>query len=168
MFRSINIAAFATALLVIAGCSDLNDIKDRLDSAESRLEALEKQVDILESNVETLLKLKEYHTIKAVDFKESDSTYEITLTNGEKISLYQGSVGFYTPIMTIDDEGYWMMSLTDSDGKTTSDYVLHNGEKVNAIGEKGKTPQFRVDSNENWEVSYDERATWTDVLNEAG
>ena len=151
------------------GCSDLNDIKDRLDSAESRLEALETQVDILKGNLETLTKLKEYHTIKAVEFDETEKIYEITLTNGEKISLYQGSIGFYSPIMTIDEEGYWKMSLTDAEGTVIEEkYILNNGEKVSAVGEKGITPQFRIDSSENWEVSYDEGTTWTDVLNEAG
>ena len=151
------------------GCSDLNDIKDRLDSAESRLEALETQVNILKGNLETLTKLKEYHTIKAVEFDESTSTYEITLTNGEKINLYQGSIGFYSPVMTIDEEGYWKMSLTSADGTVIEEkHILNNGEKVSAVGEKGITPQFRIDSSENWEVSYDEGATWTDVLNEAG
>ena len=170
MLKRINIAAVATFLLMAAGCSDLNEIKDRLDSAESRLEALETQIDILKGNLETLTKLKEYHTIKAVDFDESKNTYEITLTNGEKLSLYQGSVGFYSPIMTIDEEGYWKMSLTNADGEVIEDtYVLNNnGEKVSAVGEKGITPQFRVDDHENWEVSYDEGTTWTDVLNEAG
>ena len=151
------------------GCSDLNDIKDRLDSAESRLEALETQVNILKGNLETLTKLKEYHTIKAVEFDETEKIYEVTLTNGEKISLYQGSIGFYSPIMTIDEEGYWKMSLTSADGTVIEEnHILNNGEKVSAVGEKGTTPQFRIDSSENWEVSYDEGATWTNVLNEAG
>lgn len=167
MLKHINIAA--AFLLMAVGCSDLNDIKDRLDSAESRLEALETQIDILKGNLETLTKLKEYHTIKAVEFDESTSTYEITLTNGEKINLYQGSVGFYSPIMTIDEEGYWKMSLTSADGTVIEEkHILNNGEKVSAVGEKGITPQFRIDSSENWEVSYDEGTTWTDVLNEAG
>ena len=170
MLRHINIAVAATFLLMAVGCSDLNDIKDRLDSAESRLEALETQVDILKGNLETLTKLKEYHTIKAVQYDESTSTYEITLTNGEQVKLYQGSVGFYSPVMTIDEEGYWKMSLTDAEGTVIEEkhITLNNGEKVSAVGEKGVTPQFRVDGSENWEVSYDEGATWTDVLNEAG
>ena len=167
MLKHINIAA--AFLLMAVGCSDLNDIKDRLDSAESRLEALETQVDILKGNLETLTKLKEYHTIKAVEFDETEKIYEITLTNGEKISLYQGSIGFYSPIMTIDEEGYWKMSLTSADGTVIEEkHILNNGEKVSAVGEKGITPQFRIDSSENWEVSYDEGTTWTDVLNEAG
>lgn len=169
MLKHINIAVAATFLLMAVGCSDLNDIKDRLDSAESRLEALETQVNILKGNLETLTKLKEYHTIKAVEFDETEKIYEITLTNGEKISLYQGSIGFYSPIMTIDEEGYWKMSLTDAEGTVIEEkYILNNGEKVSAVGEKGITPQFRIDSSENWEVSYDEGTTWTDVLNEAG
>ena len=167
MLKHIKIAA--AFLLMAVGCSDLNNIKDRLDSAESRLEALETQVNILKGNLETLTKLKEYHTIKAVEFDESTSTYEITLTNGEKINLYQGSIGFYSPIMTIDEEGYWKMLLTSADGTVIEEkHILNNGEKVSAVGEKGITPQFRIDSSENWEVSYDEGTTWTDVLNEAG
>ena len=105
MFRHINIAAIATILLMAAGCSDLNDIKDRLDSAESRLEALETQVNKLESNLNALTALKEYHTIKEVVCNETDNSYTITLTNGKEIKLYQGSIGFYTPIMTVDEEG---------------------------------------------------------------
>ena len=168
MLKHIKIAA--AFLLMAVGCSDLNNIKDRLDSAESRLEALETQVNILKGNLETLTKLKEYHTIKAVEFDETEKIYEITLTNGEKISLYQGSIGFYSPIMTIDEEGYWKMSLTSADGTVIEEkhIILNNGEKVSAVGEKGITPQFRIDSSENWEVSYDEGTTWTDVLNEAG
>ena len=73
--------------------------------------------------------------------------------NGTKTNVKaEGQVGT-TPTITISDDGYWTI----------------NGEKTSqkaqgASGTNGKTPKMRVNAtNNHWEVSYDEGATWTDT-----
>lgn len=144
-----NISIF-TSLLVLASCSDLNNIEDRLDSLENRIEVLENVLPRLNANIEALQALSNAGTINSVS--EKDGVYTLKLSNGETITLTQGTVGVGNPpIMSIDKDGYWMVDYQDGKG---AGYLLLNGEKVMAKGINGKTPKFGVDANGYWTVDY--------------
>ena len=134
MLKYINVTISALMLMIIAGCSDIKDFEKRLESVESRLTALETQVQRLLDNVATLKELKEFHTVNSV-VKGDDDTYTITFTNGQTATLYQGSLGFYSPRMTIDEEGFWKMTLTDfiAAKKSVADTGL-KGMNIRIIG----------------------------------
>ncbi|MGN1211926.1 MAG: PL29 family lyase N-terminal domain-containing protein [Candidatus Cryptobacteroides sp.] len=150
---------FAAAALLLASvsCTDLSSLENRLDNLESRVKAIESQLPALNANIDALAKLAGGATINSVELK--DGVYTITLSNGETITLTQGSVGVANaPVMSIDKEGYWMV-----DYGSGPEYVLRDGEKVKSTGENGVTPLFGVDAEGYWTVSYDGGATYTRV-----
>ena len=158
------ILAFSAAGLLFgaAACSDISDIEDRLDSLESRVQALEKVIPSLNSNIEALSALAGGGTINKVE--EKDGVYTITLSNGETLTINQGSIGIANPpVMSLDKDGYWMV-----DYGTGAEYLLVDGEKINATGENGITPLFGVDAEGYWTVSYDNGATYVQVLGADG
>ena len=150
--------AMAALFLGIAACSDLKDIEDRLDSLESRIEAIENILPTLNSNIEALQKLANGATINSVE--ELDGTYRVILTNGDTLTLTQGSIGVgKAPVMSIDKDGYWMVNYGDG-----AEYLMNGEEKVRA---ESLTPKFSVDEQGYWLVSYDGE-TYTQVKDENG
>lgn len=154
------ILAFSAAGLLIgsAACTDLSDLEERVDSLESRVQALENVLPALNANIEALQALAGGGTINKVE--EKDGVYTITLSNGETLTINQGSIGVANPpVMSLDKDGYWMVDY----GKG-AEYLLVNGQKVNATGDNGVTPVFGVDAEGYWTVSYDGGKTFTQVL----
>lgn len=160
IFRIFAAAAFTMG--VSAACTDLSDIEDRLDSLEGRVTALETQIVGLNGNIEALQQLVAGGTINSATVK--DGVWTIVLSNGETLTLTQGSVGVgNAPIMSVDAEGYWMVDY--GNGAT---HILIDGNKVKAVGTDGITPVFGVDAEGFWTVSYDGGQTFTQVLGEDG
>lgn len=159
ILKYLAIPAAMTCLL--ASCSDLSDIEKRVESLESRVQALETQIGILNTNVAAVQKLAEGGTISSVE--EKDGVYTITLSNGEKIVLKQGSTGIANaPVVSIDADGYWTVDYGNG-----PEHILVNGEKVKAVGKDGLTPIFGVDADGYWTVSYDGK-TFTQVKDANG
>jgi len=151
----------ATAFLfgVALSCTDTSDLKVRLDELESRVTSLEKVVSALNGNVESLQAVIEGKTINSVE--EAGGVYTITLSNGQVLTLTQGSVGIgKAPIMSVDKNGYWMVDYQDGKGSV---YLLYEGNKVVAVGHDGITPVFSVSADGYWTVSYDEGKTFKEV-----
>ena len=141
-----------------AACSDLSELEDRVDTLESRVQALENVIPALNENIEALQALAGGGTINKVEVK--DGVYTITLSNGEVLTINQGSIGVANPpVMSLDKDGFWMV-----DYGTGAEYLLVNDNKVNATGENGITPVFGVDANGYWTVSYDCGKTYEQVL----
>ena len=159
ILKYLAIPAAMTCLL--ASCSDLSDIEKRVESLESRVQALETQIGILNTNVAAVQKLAEGGTISSVE--EKDGVYTITLSNGEKIVLKQGSTGIANaPVVSIDADGYWTVDYGNG-----PEHILVNGEKVKAVGKNGLTPIFGVDDEGYWTVSYN-GLTFIQVKDENG
>ena len=143
-------------------CSDLSEFNERLDSLESRVQALENVIPALNQNIEALQALAGGGTINKVE--EKDGVYTITLSNGETLTINQGAVGVANPpVMSLDKDGYWMV-----DYGTGAEYLLIDGQKVNATGDNGVTPVFGVDAEGHWTVSYDGGKTFEQVLGADG
>ncbi len=165
----------AAAVLAMAACqqSDIDDLERDIDDLRSRLTALETQVNVLNDNVEALQKLFNGATVNSVE--EKDGVYTITLSNGEVLTLTQGSEGgYYTPVIGVDTEGYWTVSF---DGTNYTRIKGADGKPVQGVarpgatgskGEDGVTPQFKVDASGNWLVSYDGGKSFTQVLDPDG
>lgn len=155
----------ATAALiagVFTACSDLSDLEKKVDSLESRVTALEKVIPTLNSNIEALQTLLTAGTINSA--AESNGVWTITLSNGQTITLTQGSIGVgNAPVMSVDKDGYWMANYGEGEV-----YILMGEDKVKAVGTDGLTPMFGVDADGNWTVSYDEGKTYQQVLGADG
>ena len=127
----------AVAVLATVACqqSDIDDLERDIDDLRSRLTALETQVDVLNDNVEALQKLLNGATVNSVE--EKNCVYTITLSNGEVLTLTQGSEGgYYTPTIGVDAEGYWTVSF---DNTTYTRITGADGKPVRAIAEPGAT-----------------------------
>lgn len=134
-----------------SSCGKIDEVRKKVSSLENRITALEKQLNTLNENVKSVSALLNAGTINKVE--EKDGVYTITLSDGKTIKLDKGSVGIAnTPIISVDDDGYWMVDYQDGKGKV---YLKKGEEKLKARGEDGKTPVFGVDEQGYWTVSYD-------------
>ena len=157
-------ATFVAATSVI-GCTDTDDLEKRIDEIDARVTALEKVTEALNENVAALQAIAEGKTINKVE--ENSGTYTITLSDGTELKLNQGTEGMgKAPLLSIDDEGYWMADYQDGKGPQ---YILSaSDEKVIGRGQNGVTPKFSVNAAGNWTISYDGGKNWTEVLDENG
>lgn len=159
-FKSIMLTAFA--LFALAAC-DTDDLRDDVDNLKDRVASLEAQVSLLNDNMTAIKRLLEGgQTITEVT--NTDGTYKLKLSNGETISLTQGSKGEVAyPEITVNDEGQWVVN---------GEVLMQNGTPVQAVGTPGKdgiAPKFRItDEGSFWQVSYDNGANWEDVLDTDG
>lgn len=162
MKKNIILGLISVFALILTACTDLGELESQVKSLESRVQALETQIKNLNANIEVTSALMQAQTISSVT--QNDGTYTITLSNGEVITLTQGSTGIgKTPVMSIDNEGYWLVDY--GEGKV---YVMNDGKKVKATGENGVTPQFGVNDAGNWTVSYDGGETFVEVKDPSG
>ena len=151
------LATVALIAGVFTACSDLDDLEKKVDALESRVTALEKLLPGLNENIASLQALMSGGTINSATQK--DGVWTLVLSNGETLTLTQGSIGVgNAPVMSVDKEGYWMVDY----GKG-AEYVLMNGNKVKAVGTDGITPVFGVDASGFWTVSYDGGKTFEQV-----
>lgn len=159
-FKSIMLTAFA--LFALAAC-DTDDLRDDVDNLKDRVESLEAQVSLLNDNMTAIKRLLEGgQTITEVT--NTDGTYKLKLSNGETISLTQGSKGEVAyPEITVNDEGQWVVN---------GEVLMQNGTPIQAVGTPGKdgiAPKFRItDEGSFWQVSYDNGTSWEDVLDTDG
>lgn len=147
------------ALAAFSSCRNLDELEKRVASVEKRVQALDNQIKALNNNIKAVEALMQAGTISSVS--EKAGVYTIVLSNGEKLTLNQGSVGVANPpIMSVDAEGYWMVDYQDGKGKS---YIMNGSEKVKALGKDGNTPMFGVDAEGHWTVSYDGGTVYSKV-----
>ena len=160
-------AAIAVTAGLIAGCSDLEEYKNKVDELDSRVTALETITSNLNKNIETLQALYGGTTINSAT-KDANNVWTILLSNGETLTLTQGSIGVgNSPVMSVDADGYWMVDY-DGNGGNAPEHIKNGENKVLAVGTDGVTPKFGVDAEKYWTVSYDGGTTFTRVLDTDG
>ena len=160
-------AAIAVTAGLIAGCSDLEEYKNKVDELDSRVTALETITSNLNKNIETLQALYGGTTINSAT-KDANNVWTIVLSNGETLTLTQGSIGVgNSPVMSVDADGYWMVDY-DGNGGNAPEHIKNGENKVLAVGTDGVTPKFGVDAEKYWTVSYDGGTTFTRVLDTDG
>lgn len=153
---------FVAAAAAFQSCNNNDDLWDAIDDLKGRVQALETQVEALNSNVEAMQTL--YNggaTISEVS--ENNGTYTLTLTNGTKLTLTQGSEAqAVIPVVSIDAEGKWQYTVDGGES-----FISLN---VNAVAQNGVTPQFRVDETTGfWQINTTgEESGWTNVKDTAG
>lgn len=154
------------ALCCVVGCNDdVDELEKEINSLKSRIEALEKQVTLLNSNIEALQALSQKGAT-ITEVKCENGTYTITLSNGEVITLAQGSEAeAVIPVVAINEQGYWVVDYRDGAGFVE---ILVNGEPVKATADDGITPLFKIDADGFWTVSYDGGKSYERVLDVNG
>ena len=151
---------------LLASCADIKEINDRLDEFDGRLTALETVTTNLNNNIEAMQTLYAGATINSAT--NDNGTWTIVLSNGETLTLTQGSIGVANPpVMSVDPDGYWMVDYDGKDGQAP-EYVMNGENKVPATGTDGKTPIFGVDASGYWTVKYDAASTPEQILGADG
>ena len=159
---------------------DVQKLQEEVSKINSNISGLQTIVQSLQSNV---------YVKEVTDVKDNDGKvigYTITFTDNKHITIYHGEKGEpgtpgtpgdpgdpgtpgapgETPVIGVQlYEGvyYWTVNgeyLRDANGKLLR--VSGADGTPGAAGKDGKTPQLRINEN-NWEVSYDDGATWTVV-----
>lgn len=123
---------------------DINSLKDRVENYEAQVQKLNDDMNIIR------VLLDGNKTITSYSF--DGANYTLTLSNGETLTLTQGVVGANYPSITIGENGNWIIAGEDSGVKA----------KAEDGADASYTPQFKVE-NENWWVSLDGGASWSDL-----
>lgn len=123
---------------------DINSLKDRVENYEAQVQKLNDDMNIIR------VLLDGNKTITSYSF--DGANYTLTLSNGETLTLTQGVVGANYPSITIGENGNWIIAGEDSGVKA----------KAEDGADAAYTPQFKVE-NENWWVSLDGGASWSDL-----
>ncbi len=143
---------FLLAMFVLAGCNT-DDLKEDIDALTDRVTSLEAQMSLLNENLNALRVFVEGNKTVVSYTVDDNGTYTVVLSDGETLTLTQGSEGSVdTPTITINEDGNWVINGVDSG--------------VKAIGDNGVTPQFRINSEGYWQVYYTNE--WEYVLDENG
>ena len=159
--------ALAVSACLSAGCSDLDEYKNKVDELDGRVTALETVTTNLNKNIVTIQTLYGGTTINSAT-KDANNVWTIVLSNGETLTLTQGRIGEgKAPVMSVDADGYWMVDY-DGAGGNAPEYIMNGENKVLALGTDGVTPKFGVDADKYWTVSYDGGATYIRVLDADG
>ena len=136
-----------------------------MDDLEARVEALEELCSQMNTNISSLqtivgaLQDNDYiSSIAPVVEGEDTVGYVINFTQSGSVTIYHGEDG-QTPLIGVrqdaDGQYYWTV-----DGE----WLLNDaGNKVQALGQDGITPQLKIETDGYWYISYDGGITWTQL-----
>lgn len=111
---------------ILFSCSRIDDIENRLDVLEQKVETLEQAVSALQSAYDG------GKIITGVD--ALDNGYKITFSDNTAININHGKNGI-TPLLSIDTEGYWMVSYDN--GETFQRLTDSQGNPIIGVGRDG-------------------------------
>ena len=153
-------------LSLFSSCTaDIDGLSERMDDLEARVEALEELCSQMNTNISSLqtivgaLQDNDYiSSIAPVVEGEDTVGYVINFTQSGSVTIYHGEDG-QTPLIGVrqdaDGQYYWTV-----DGE----WLLNDaGNKVQALGQDGITPQLKIETDGYWYISYDGGITWTQL-----
>jgi len=156
---------FIFILLAVSCKYDDSTLTEQVNNLDNRVQKLEELCTEMNTNIDALqtivnaLEDKDYITsVIPVTKGDKEIGYTISFSKSNSITIYNGEKGKdgYSPIIGItkytDGIYYWTL-----DGEWLYDT---EGNMIKAIGEKGITPQVKIENNY-WYVSYDDSKTWT-------
>lgn len=154
------------ALCFIA-CEDTDKLEADINSLNDRVVALENKVEMLNGNIKALnILCQDGMIISKVEHDAENGVYTLSLSDGTTLKLAERVDGFASvPLVTINENGNWAVSYDDG----ASFVEIKKGDApVYAIGKDGITPEFRVGTEDFWEISLDGGNNYVRVLDENG
>ena len=147
----------------LASCVDTEELESGISDLEDRVEALEGIISQVNENAISAYKLiTEGQIVMEVNAHDNGTVYSLELSDGSSIDIYITAEGEgITPIVGVDEEGRWIYSI---DGGTT--FNVMEGTEENPAA--NTVPQFRVNSDNVWEISTDGGSTWEEVTDKDG
>ena len=156
-----------TSLIVMAvglvvSCTKTDDLESRLEAIDAKVAKLEEAAGQINSNAIASRKFVQENVL-IVGFEQKDHSYELSLSDGTKITVTDGlNAASITPIVGVDKDGNWIMSIDN--GET---FTAIKGAS-NVFSETGQTPMVKVDENGYWMVSIDRGANYEHILGANG
>lgn len=166
MRNFINLTKCAALLfggMTLFACTDLSGLEERVDSLDSRITALETQIESLNKNISTITALVNESTF-ITNVERTENGFSITMSDSEVYTIENGKTGD-TPVITIDEDGYWMAQYGDNEPQYITVDGTADGEKILATA---TAPLFRVSAKGYWEVSTDGGEIYSTVYLEDG
>lgn len=164
--KQLRILSIILLLSLFSSCTaDIDGLSERMDDLEARVEALEELCSQMNTNISSLqtivgaLQDNDYiSSIAPVVEGEDTVGYVINFTQSGSVTIYHGEDG-QTPLIGVrqdaDGQYYWTV-----DGE----WLLNDaGNKVQALGQDGITPQLKIETDGYWYISYDGGITWTQL-----
>ena len=156
-----------TSLIVMAvgmvvSCTKTDDLESRLEAIDAKVAKLEEAAGLINSNAIAIRKFVQENVL-IVGFEQKDHSYELSLSDGTKITVTDGlNAASITPLVGVDKDGNWIMSIDN--GET---FTAIKGAS-NVFSETGQTPMVKVDENGYWMVSLDRGANYEHILGANG
>ena len=101
----------AVSAFVLQSCQKDDGIQDEIDSLRDRVAALESKVGDVNSGIAAFHQLLT-ETKVIVGVQETDTGYVIEMSDGSQYPVTEGEkLDVLVPVLGIDDEGYWTVSL---------------------------------------------------------
>lgn len=150
----------AVSAFVLQSCQKDDGIQDEIDSLRDRVAALESKVGDVNSGIAAFHQLLT-ETKVIVGVQETDTGYVIEMSDGSQYPVTEGEkLDVLVPVLGIDDEGYWTVSLDngvtvtrikDGSGNDVSAWPMLDGE--HQPDAEGTTPQLQVSADGTWQVN---------------
>ena len=158
----------------ISGCKyDDADLWNKVNSLDDRVASLEETVNNLNQQTNSLQTLINgvQNRLYISSVTSNGNGYTIEFSDGTAATIANGTDGADgadAPVISIkqdtDGKYYWIQTIDGTETWLTDD----GGNKLPVAGEDAITPQLKVNANGFWLVSYDNGATFTEILDEAG
>ena len=156
------IAGSIAALALLFSCDGTASLEKQLDDLDSRVDNIQTLISTTNTNNVALKALLDSKTL-IVAHEETSDGVRLDLSDGSKVEIFYGNTAAWiVPIVGIDEEGRWTVSI---DGGQTFTYVrrttnIHEGD--------GITPEIGVDTDGYWTMSMDGGKTFTRILTPEG
>ena len=138
----------------------VNSLDDRVTAVEGSLNNLNQTIPSLQTIVEAM----ENRTYISSVTSTSDG-YKIDFSDGKSATITNGESA---PVIGINKDADGKYYWTQSFNGTEEWLVDEGGNKMPVAGKDAVTPQLKINANGCWTVSYDNGATFTEVLDETG
>ena len=161
-----------TLLLISAVACKYDDeaLWDKVNSLDDRVTSLEEQLSQMNSDINsmsTIVNALENSVTVSNVTNNTDGSYEITFSDGQKITIKNGKDGTDAPIIGIDQlDGvyYWTQTVNGTKSWLTDS----DGNKIPVAGAGAVTPRLKVSADGYWMVSYDNGVSYTQILDDNG
>lgn len=158
--------AFTLVFLVCASffsiaCVDNDDLEERVSKVEVSLTKLEQSISQANGNTIALSKIFR-EKILIVDLQDTKDGYNLSLSDGSEVTIVYGEENPpITPIIGVDKEGRWIISIDHGETFTPIDGSTNLNEG------KGNTPKIKIDEKGYWLLSLDGKK-WNHITNDLG
>lgn len=139
------------SLVAFYACDDRGDIRKDIDELNARLDNLDERISALNKEIANYQNLYEGLIFIEGYSRDTDGNYILSLSNGEKLTVYSGRTSDELPEMSIGEDGCWYYTT----GGKTIPLLDSAGQKVSASPSAGKGLQVRVNDSGYWEYSAD-------------